>query len=57
VTQTIEGAGQLAISGMWVHAWPVTARIQKLVKLGPGRLRVETNYGNRERNDPAVRRR
>lgn len=57
VAQTIDGPGRLSISGMWVHAWPVTARIQKLVKLGPGRLRVETNYGSKELADPAVRRR
>jgi hypothetical protein len=57
VTQTIEGSGRLAISGMWVYSWPVKPRIERLTKLGPGRVRVDTNYGSRDVGDDAVERR
>ena len=32
-------------------------RIQRLSRIGPGRIRVDTNYGSRDKDDAAVRRR
>jgi hypothetical protein len=57
ITQTIEGPGKLAVSGMAVKHWPVWPTIQRLIKLPGGKMRVETNYGSQDQNDRAVRRR
>jgi hypothetical protein len=57
VVQTIENRGRLAISGMWVDKGIVNPRIQRLVRIGPGRMRVETNYGSADQNDDPVKRR
>lgn len=57
IVQTIEGPGRLAVSGMKTKHWPVWPVIQRLIKLGPGRIRIETNYGSKDQDDRAVRRR
>lgn len=57
VTESIEGAGRLAVSGMWVKVWPFTPRVEHLTKLGGGKMRVDTNYGSKDLPDDPIRRR
>ena len=42
VTQRIQGAGDVAVEGVWVHAGPFTPRITRVVKLTETEGRVET---------------
>ena len=57
VSQRINGPGDVAVEGVWVHAGLVTPKITRVVKLSATEGRVETNYGNRTRPVSAIRRR
>jgi hypothetical protein len=57
IVQSIQGNGVVGVSGLWVHVslfWP---QIQKLSKLGGGKMRVDTNMGSRDMDDNPITRR
>jgi len=57
VSQRIQGPGDVAVDGIWVHAGPFTPRITRVVKLSATEGRVETSMGDRTRPvTPIVRR-
>lgn len=47
VTETINGPGDLSVSGVWVRVGFVTPQIQRIVKLSATQARVDSNYGSR----------
>jgi hypothetical protein len=57
IVQSIQGKGTLGVSGLWVKVWPFWPRIEKLTKLGGGKMRVDTDKGSRDMNDDPIRRR
>jgi hypothetical protein len=57
ITQRIQGPGDVAVDGIWVHAGIVTPKITRVVKLSATEGRVETNYGSRNRPVTPIRRR
>lgn len=57
VTQRIRGPGDLAVSGIAVRIGAFYPEILRIVKTGPGRVRVDTTLGSREQPiTPIVRR-
>ena len=57
VTQRINGPGDVAVEGVWVHAGLFTPQIQRVVKLSATEGRVETSLGSRTKPVTVIRRR
>lgn len=57
ITQRIQGPGDVAVDGVWVHAGVFTPKITRVVKLSATEGRVETSMGSRNRPVAPIRRR
>ncbi len=57
VTETINGPGDLSVSGVAIHVGFLTPQVQRIVQLSATQARVDTNYGSRVKPVSAITRR